>query len=412
MNAFFASVEQRANPSLLGKPIVVGGGIGKGTVVAAASYEAKAFGVKNGMSTWEAKKLCPDLIAVVGDMSKYVYTSKVMLKIFHDYSDIVEVFSIDEAFLDVSETQKHFRLRSSSFGGQVGGAISIAHKIKERLRKRFGLTCSVGIGPNKLLAKLAGELKKPDGLVQIDHDDIPELFDTLPVKELCGVGRKLEVYLGEMGIKTCGDLRRCPAWKLVKRFGEAWGESLYNMGQGNDDRPVISAYHEIPAKSMGHSYTLPKNISDIRIIKNYLLHLSEQVGRRLRRGGYKGKVLHLYIRYGDFTGFSKQKSLEDYIDDGYDIYTRAVNLLDEIDHKGRTIRFVGVSLSSLIKDIDQISVFESVESKKKALKAADEVNDKFGEFTVMRASLLNTELHEKIGMIAPRMYKKPGVVSF
>jgi DNA polymerase-4 len=394
MNAFFASVEQRVNPQLRGKPIAVGGGISKRSVVAAASYEAKALGVKNGMSSWEAKRICPSLIMVAGDMSKYVYTSKEIIKIFRDYSDLVEVFSIDEAFLDVTLTKHHF-----------GGAIKMARDIKGRIRDRFGLTCTIGIGPNKLLAKLAGELKKPDGLVVINHDDVPEMFDMIPVKELCGVGRKIEVYLAEMGIKTCGDLRRCPEWRLVRRFGAAWGERLYMMGQGRDESPVNPGYIEDEAKSMGHSYTLPKNTMDRTVVKNYLLHLSEQVGRRLRGNGYKGRTIHLYIRHSDFTGFSRQRKLEDYMDDGYDIYNQAAKILDEANLDEKMVRLIGVSLSSLIKDLDQISMLEEKESRKKVIKAMDEVNDKFGEFTLTRASLLKTELHEKVGMVAPRAYK-------
>jgi len=396
MNAFFAAVEQRANPALRGKPVAVGGGISKGTVVAAASYEAKALGVKNGMSVWDARKICPNLVMVVGDMSKYVYTSKEFIKIFEEYTDLVEVFSIDEAFLDVTQVQARF-----------GGAIKIATEIKQKIVKRFGLTCTVGIGPNKLLAKLAGELKKPDGLVVLNHEDVPEAFDAIPVGELCGVGRKIEKYLGEMGIKTCGDLRRCSELRLVRRFGPAWGEHLYMMGQGKDLSPVIPAYHEAEAKSMGHSYTLPKNTWDIDVIENYLLHLSEQVGRRLRKHGYKGKTVHLYLRYADFTGFSRQRKFGEFIDDGYDIYCHARRILEEADLWGKAVRLVGVSLSSLIAHIDQMTLIAEDEARKKVLAATDEINNKFGEFTVMRASLLKTELYEKVGMVPPRTFRRP-----
>lgn len=395
MNAYFASVEQAANPSLRGKPIAVGGGIAKATVVAACSYEAKAFGVKNGMSVLDAKKICPDLLVVIGDMSKYIYISKEIVEMLERYSDLIEVFSIDEAFVDVTKTEARFN-----------GAIKIAADIKNRILKRFNLTCSVGIGPNKLLAKLAGELKKPDGLVVINYEDVPKVFETLPVRELCGVGAKLEIYLAEMGIKTCGELMRCPAWKLVKRFGPALGEHLHNMGQGKDDSPVVPICYEPDARSMGHSYTLPKNTYDEDEIKSYLLQLSEQVGRRLRRHGYKGKTIHLHIRFGDFTGFSKQQDMGDYIDDGYEIYSRALAILKKLNFDKKAVRFVGVSLSSLIKDIDQISFIEKKESAKKALKAMDEINDKFGESTITRASFLDTELHEKVGMVPPRVYKK------
>jgi DNA polymerase-4 len=239
MNAFFASVEQAANPSLRGKPIAVGGGIKKGSVVAAASYEAKAYGVKNGMATWDARKLCPKLIVVIGDMTKYVYTSKVITQMLIDYTDLVEVFSIDEAFMDISHL--------------AGRELAIAKDIKRRIWERFRLTCSIGIGPNKLMAKLAGELQKPDGLVVLRREDIPEKIKDVKVKELCGVGRKIEVYLAELGVKTIGDLNKYPREKLVKRFGIAYGEQLWQMGQGNGSTTVLPYYHETEAKSMGHS---------------------------------------------------------------------------------------------------------------------------------------------------------------
>ena len=195
MNSFFASVEQAANPNLLGKPIAVGGGIKKGSVVAACSIEAKAFGVKNAMSTWKARKLCPHLIVVIGDMTKYIYISKIITKMMVDYTDLVEVFSIDEAFMDITKTQDRF-----------GGAIELAKDIKRRIKERFKLTCSIGIGPNKLIAKLAGELQKPDGLVVLREKDLPTKIKDVQVKELCGVGRKTEEYLRLLGVRTIGNL--------------------------------------------------------------------------------------------------------------------------------------------------------------------------------------------------------------
>jgi DNA polymerase-4 len=386
MNAFFASVEQAANPTLRGRPIAVGGGIKKGSVVAACSYEAKAFGVKNGMSTWEARKLCPNLITVIGDMTKYVYTSKVITRMLVDYTDLVEVFSIDEAFVDITH---------------VKDPAGVAKDIKKRIKERFGLTCSIGIGPNKLMAKLAGELQKPDGLVILRPEDIPEKIKDVEVKELCGVGRKIEKYLAEMGIKTIGELNKYPREKLVKRFGMAYGEQLWQMGQGQGSSVVLPYYHESEAKSMGHSYTLPKFTSDMDEVKGYLLRLSEQVGRRLRRDNYQGNVIHLSVGFGDYKFWGKQNKIEDYIDDGYRIFQCAERLLFT---PRDAIRFVGVSVTNLRHNLDQICVFEQDENKKKVLKAMDEVNDRFGEFTVERAGIMQTVLQGKTGMVAPRTY--------
>ena len=388
MNAYFASVEQAANPHLRGKPIAVGGGVGgKRTIVAAASYEAKAKGVGNAMTAWDARKICPDLIMVSGDMTKYIYTSSEIIKILREYTDLVEVFSIDECFLDI----------------RFGGAITIAKEIKRRIREKFHLTCSIGISHNKLLAKLAGELKKPDGLMAIKPEDVPRKLLNIPVGKLCGVGRKLERYLGDLGIRTFGDLNCYPREKLVKRFGLVAGEQLYSMGQGKDNSPVLLNYEE-EAKSMGHSYTLPKAVSDIDEVKGYLLRLSEQVGRRLRRDHYKGNVVHLTLGFKDFKFWGKQKKIEDYIDDGYEIFRVADRILTANSFAG-SFRFVGITLSGLIHNLDQVCLFEEKERQKKVLAAVDEINDRYGESVIERLAVLNTVIHQKTGMVAPRNYK-------
>jgi len=407
MNAYFASVEQAANPHLRGKPIAVGGGVGgKRTIVAAASYEAKARGVKTAMPAWEAKKICPELIMVSGDMNKYIYTSTEIIKILRKYTDLVEVFSIDEAFMDVTGTRERF-----------GGEVAIAKKIKQTIRERFKLTCSIGIGPNKFLAKLAGELKKPDGLMRLDHQDIPERIKDIPVSKLCGVGRKLEKYLGELGIKTFGNLNRHPRDRLVRRFGVVCGEQLYSMGQGLDSSRVLPYTHTEDAKSMGHSYTLPKNTGNSDEVKGYLLRLSEQVGRRLRRDNYKGSVVHLSLGFGNFRFWGKQRKLEDYINDGYEIFKIAERMLDPLcplsghlpltkgEKERGLIRFIGVSVSNLLHNLDQVSLFENKEQHKKLLKAVDMINDRYGEFTIERLALLNTVLEGKVGMVNPSAYK-------
>ncbi len=397
MNAYFASVEQAANPYLRGKPIAVGGGTGdKRTVVAACSYEAKAKGIDNAMPAWEALKICPDLIMVAGDMSKYIHTSAEIIQLLKGYTDLVEVFSIDESFLDVTGTKARF-----------GGEVAIAREIKRKIRERFHLTCNIGIGPNKLLAKLAGELKKPDALIILRPEDIPEKIKEVKVSKLCGVGRKMEQHLAEMGIRTCGDLNRYPRQKLVKRFGLAYGEHLWHMGQGKDDAPVLPSYFEESAKSMGHSYTLPRFTRDTSEIKSYLLRLAEQVGRRLRRDHYKGKIVHASLGFGGYQFWGKQRKTEDQIDDGYEVYKVAEKLIDiglRIPDIGRGVRFVGVSVSGLTQNLDQVSLLPQREANKMLLKAVDLVNDRFGEFTVERAAIMDTCLRKKTGMVSSRSY--------
>ncbi len=408
MNAYFASVEQAANPFLKGKPVVVGGGIKKTSVVAAASYEAKARGVKNGMSTWDAKKICPDLVVIEGDMNKYTSTSRAIMKHLTSYTDLVEVFSIDEAWMDVTETKHYF-----------GGEIAIAQNIKKWIRENFRLTCNIGISYNKLMAKFAGELKKPDAMIILRPEDIPGKVKDVPVKELCGIGMKLEEYLAELSVRTFGELNAYPREKLVKRFGPACGEHLWHMGQGIDHSPVMPYWYETDAKSMGHSYHMPHFTKNMDEIKGYLLRLSEQVGRRLRRENYQGNIVYFIISCGDHQYWSKQKKLADYIDDGYDIFKAAEAIFDKelqsnqemkyalLPHSSvQGARFVGVSISGLRRNLDQISIFETVENKKKALKAVDEINDRFGEFTVERASIINTVLQRKTGMVASGLYKR------
>lgn len=413
MNAYFASVEQANNPFLRGKPIAVGGGVGgKRTIVATASYEAKARGVKTAMPAWEALKICPDLIIVPGDMTKYIYTSAEIIKILKQYTDLIEVFSIDEAFLDITATKDRF-----------GGEISLAKQIKQAIRERFRLTCSIGIAPNKFLAKLAGELKKPDGLTIIKPEDIPGKIDKVPVATLCGVGRKLEKYLSALGIFTFGHLHRYPRQKLVKRFGPATGEHLWQMGQGEDHSVILPYPQEDMAKSMGHSYTLPKRTSDVDEVKGYLMRLCEQVGRRLRKEHYKGNIIHLVIGFDRFDFWGKQKKIDDYINDGYEIFKVAEKLISlgaprlkasAPKNQGdqdiqlqfpEPIRFISITLSGLSQNLDQLSLLPNQESAKLVLKAVDAINDRFGEFTVERAAIMRTAIHNKTGLAPPSSYK-------
>jgi DNA polymerase IV len=272
MNSYFASVEQQVNPSLRGKPIAVGGPNEGRTVIAAASIEAKRFGVKSGMNIYQARKICPNLIFVQGNYSRYADFTNRIFYIFRRYTPILEIFSIDEAFLDVTTTLKTFE-----------NAIRASKEIKLAIRKEVGdwLSCSVGIAPNKLIAKLASDLKKPDGLVVVRKENIQKLLNYIELDELCGIGSKTKRNLLSMGIDTIGKLGKTPVEVLVRRFGKM-GLVLHCMGKGEDESPVVP-YYEIPEpKSMGHSYTLPEDTADKNIIWSTLLKLSEQVGRRLR----------------------------------------------------------------------------------------------------------------------------------
>ena len=374
MDAFFASVEQQTFPFLRGKPIGVCGDPDGRTVIAAASYEAKHRGVKTAMTIPEAKKLCPEIILVSGAPAKYVDTSTRILAFYATFTDLVEVFSIDEAFLDVTQTAHLFH-----------GPEEIAHSIKAYIKEHFGLTCSIGIAPNKLLAKLSGEMHKPNGLTTVRQCEVAALMDGLLVQELCGIGPKTQEKLNRLGIKTCGELGRYPEKQLTGIFGIN-GSHLKRMGQGLDENPVLPYIHEPATKSMGHSFTLDKDTRDLAEIRRHLLQLSEQVGRRLRRDSFAGRTVSIVLRYADFSTFIKQHSLKSYIDDGLRIHQISMRLFGELYQPPRLVRLLGVSVSGLVRDLKQTAAF--VNNRTGSLfETLDTVNDKYGEFSVARARL-------------------------
>jgi DNA polymerase-4 len=394
-NAFFASVEQAANPALRGKPIAVVGGGGR-TVITTSSYEARAKGVKTGMAIWEGKRVCPDLIIVVGDNRKYTYTSTQINEIFRTYTPEVEAFSIDESWLDVTHSL-----------GIFGSAINIAYQIKARIRHSFGITCSIGIAPNKLLAKLASDMQKPDGLTVIEPDNVTRVLERMPIKELCGIGRKMERHLNMMSIYTCGELGRCDEARLTRKFGII-GKRLKEMGQGVDNSPVIQFGEEDDVKSVGHSSTLERDISDPVEIRRFLLQLSEMVGSRARRYNVSGKTVHLYVRYADFfSSWGKQTTLKNYINLSDEIYKAALSILDTVELE-QSVRLLGVTLSNLKHQAEQLPLFEEERKKLFATQAMDKVNDRFGTMAVTFGSLLAGR--EKAGShVIPPSWRPDGV---
>lgn len=378
MNAFFASVEQQANPELQGKPIAVVGGGGR-TVITTSSYEARGFGVKTGMAKWEALRACPQLIIVIGDNKKYTYTSSRIMEMMKEYTPLVEVFSIDEAWLDVTHSLSIF-----------GTPERIAYLLKARIKESFGITCSVGIAPNKLLAKLASDMQKPDGLTVIKSEDVGRILERMPIKELCGIGKNMERHLNMMSIYTCGELGRCDEARLTRKFG-ILGRVYKMMGQGIDDSPVAPNEEDDEVKSVGHSMTLRQDVDRREDILKYLLQLSEMVGRRARRYGVSGKTVTLYVRFADFhSSFGKQNTLKSYINLSDEIFKAAVAILDTTELP-QPVRQLGVRLSNLKYEAEQLSLFRNVQRKSDAIKAMDSVNDRFGEFKVTFGSLLSSD---------------------
>jgi DNA polymerase-4 len=385
MDAFFASVEQRDNPALRGKPIAVIGA-GERTIVTTSSYEARGYGVKTAMTIYEAKRLCPHIILVVGNNQKYAEICTKLQEICLRFTPDTETYSIDEIFLDITGSHHLF-----------SGPEHLAKSLKDTVKNELGLTCTVGMGPNILIAKLASDLAKPDGLRWIGEDTAGSVLERLPVKKLWGIGPHTEEKLRAMGITTCGELGRAPLSLLVERFG-VMGERLHAMGSGRMERPLEIVPPE--PKSIGHSITLPKDLWKREEITSCLLRLSEKVGRRARRYGHKGKRITLTVRYPDFTTFTKQTTLPAVTNDTGEIYRSAVAILDGLRLR-KSVRLLGISLSEFGKEGDQMLLFQEAEREKRAAlaRAVDAVNDKFGEHTITLAPTISRK--EGPGVISP-----------
>jgi len=382
MDAYFASIEQQCNPHLRGKPIAVTGKGNRG-IVTTSSYEARAYGVKTGMNRYEAVQKCPHLIFVEANNSRYTDTCKWFVNLCRKYTPIVEVFSIDEVFMDLTGSIKLF-----------GSAKQIIAEIRETLLEQKGITFSAGIAPNKLIAKLLSDLKKPNGLTEVAQKDIPELLKELPVSEICGIGKKTEKKLLYLGIQTCGELGKADPVLLRRHFGII-GDSLVCMGLGKDDRPVVPLENSPDPCSFGHSMTFDHDISSKEILKAQMLRLSEMVGRRTREDNFSGKTISLTIRYKDFTTFTRQTSFKTPISKTRDIYAAANKVLNTI-HLSQSVRLLGISLSNLMKDSKQLDLFLEEIKQKQVTCAMDSVNSRFGDLTLTWGSLLDLEDRAKI----------------
>ena len=392
MDAFFASVEQKANPSLRGKPIAVVGS-GSRTVITTSSYEARAWGVKTGMNPYEARKVCPRIIFVPGNNARYTHTCTEMARILRRYTPEVEIYSVDEAFLDITDSHHLF-----------GGAMAIGWKIKEDVRDLFGINCTVGIGPNILTAKLASDMGKPDGLNWLRPENLADALRDLEVDELWGIGRKTSEKLAELGIRTCGELGRAPKSLLRSKFG-IHGETLAEMGQGLCRRSVRTEEDEDAVKSVGNSTTLPYDIWDRRDFEANLLKLSEKVGRRARKHSLMGKRVTLTLRYSDFETFTKQATLSGYTNDTHVIYQSALRILGSFRLKTK-VRLLGVSLSSLLEDPGQMPLMEDERKRRFVLDAMDSVNDRYGEGKITWASYA---FHKMRGDVISPAWRPSGV---
>ncbi len=381
MDAFYASVEQRDDPSLLGKPVVVGGRLTGRGVVSAASYEARKFGIHSAMPMAEASRRCPQAAFLPVNMLKYGEVSKQIREIFLTYTPMVEPLSLDEAFLDVTGSTSLF-----------GPADEIAYMIKRRIQQELNLTASVGIACNKFLAKLASDLRKPDGFVVVQPDRVQEFLDPLSVERIWGVGKKTAEQLHALNIRTVKDLRKLEQGYLTHLLGVI-GSQLYFLARGIDDRPVEC---DRVVKSIGRETTFATDLADRDLLETILLKLSIDIGRSARKESLKGKTITLKVRYSDFRAVSRSHTLTraSNLDDV--IYQEACHLLGEVALK-QPLRLIGVTLSNLTdQEESQLSLFtESKRDRENLAKVMDLVKEKYGESSITRARLLRPKEHSE-----------------
>ena len=377
LDAFYASVEQRDHPEYRGKPVIVGGAPGERGVVMAASYEARAFGVRSAMPLRTAALLCPDAIFVPGDRDAYVTASEQVMALFRERTPLVEPISLDEAFLDVTATEHLF-----------GDRESMARAIKREVRERCGLVISVGVATNKLCAKIGSDLRKPDGLVVVAPGGEAAFLAPLAIERLWGVGPRTREVLAGWGITTIGALAAFDREALETRLGE-FGVAIWERAHGIDDGSVTPSEDYVP-KSVGHSHTFFENTLDTRTIESTLLRLSEGVGQRLRDQALLGRTITLTLRVAPFETRTRQRTLADATNDDQRIFHVARDLLREAlaeDREGghiSPVRLVGVTASGLVGG-EQLKLFE-VARHNRLNAALDAVRARFGDEALDRAS--------------------------
>ena len=381
MDAFYAAVEQRDHPEYRGRPVVVGsdpaGGRGRG-IVATCSYEARTFGIHSAQPISRAWKLCPDAVYVRPDMQKYSRVSGRVMDILARFTDLVEQISVDEAFLDVS-----------GCGKLHGTGTEIARKIKRSISDELRLTASVGVASNKFVAKVASDLRKPDGLVVVEPGTEKRFLAPLPVGRLWGVGPKTESYLKSLGLDRIGQLADLPEENCVARMGSA-GRHLIHLARGEDDRPVMP---EEGIQSIGHEITFDRDTTDPQQLKQTLLGLAERVARRLRMNGALARTVAIKFREADFTSRSRRTTLDRPADTTEILYPEALRLMMPLVREGVAVRLIGISAGSLQtkEGAEQIPLFKASSRKDRQLAAAmDEIVGRFGNRSITRAALVSS----------------------
>ena len=376
MDAFFAAVEQRDNPSLKGKPVIISGRSKRG-VVSTASYEARKFGIHSAMPVFQAEKKCSQLIIVPGNMKKYRTNSAKIMQILSHYSPVIEKVSIDEAYMDIRGTKRLF-----------GTPDHLAELIKKHIWNELALTCSIGIAPLKFLAKIASDMKKPDGLTIIEPSEVADIIKNLPIDKVPGVGKRAMKQMAALQISSLGDIKKLPSHVLKQKFGKM-GPSLMDLANGIDPSPVQT---DSLRKSFSSETTLPEDIKEIEQVKKILLDLSQQVGRQVRMKHFTCRTVTIKIKFSDFTQITRSHTLKTHFRSSTTIFNQAMALYKKIKLK-KKIRLIGVGVSGLKHedapyqmqllgtDEDENKQWEDVDN------AVDSIGEKFGTHIIKKASL-------------------------
>jgi nucleotidyltransferase/DNA polymerase involved in DNA repair len=378
MDAFYASIEQLDDQSLRGRPVIVGAdpkqGLGRG-VVAACSYEARKFGVRSALPISRAWKLCPDGVFVRLRMDRYVEVSHEVMEVLRRFTNLVEPLSIDEAFLDVTGSTTLF-----------GAPIQIARAVKKQIREATGLTASAGVAPNKFLAKIASDLKKPDGLVVVEPDAIESFLVDLPVSRLWGVGPKTEERLREMGLHTIGAVRARKRDELTQMLGAGLGSHIHALALGEDDRPVVPNWEP---KSISNETTFEEDTRDRELLVKTIRRLAESVGRRLRRENYRARKVTLKIRLEPFETHTRQVSVKRPVDTDEEITRLALSLFDQFSLQ-RRIRLIGVGTGEIVRPGDgptQLGLFDEPSKESAIDRTVDAIRERFGDDLIQRGGV-------------------------
>ncbi len=380
MDAFYASVEVVKNPSLRGKPVIVGGQGGRG-VVTSASYEAREFGVTSAMPMIRARRLCPHAVYLPNDFETYLSFSRRIRDVFLSVTPLVEPLSLDEAFLDVSGSVRLF-----------GEPPEIGRLVKRRVLE-LGLPCTVGVAPNKFLAKLASTRAKPDGFLVVYPHEVERFLHPLPITALWGVGQQTGDALRKLGLRTVGDVARLPRRTLERAIGDALGGHLHELSNGRDDRSVVP---DEPAKSVGSEETFSRDIDATEEVLRELLRLSDRTAGRLRSKGLCGRTVTIKVRFSNFKTITRSRTLEHEVDTPFEIYDMARELYLKLDPDRPRIRLLGVSVSGVVPGPPrrQLELLEGAEGRAasdrraRASDAIDDIRHRFGTDALTQAALL------------------------